>query len=85
MIHQVSAIFDHKVGAFAQPFFTVNLDVAKRAFASAAADTSLTIGRHPTDYCLFHLGEFDDATGTFRMLNAPENLGLASLYLTEKK
>lgn len=85
MIHQVCAVFDNKTAAYAQPFFTVNLEVAKRSFAAAAADPTLTIGRFPTDYCLFHLGEFDDETGSFRTLIAPENLGLAAIYLKQEK
>lgn len=84
MIHQVFAVFDQKVGAYAQPFFCVNLEVAKRSFAAAAADKTLTLGQFPTDYTLFHLGEFDDSTAHFRMLTAPENLGLAALYLKQE-
>lgn len=85
MIHQVFAVFDHKVGAYAQPFFCVNQEVAKRSFAAAAMDKTLSIGQFPSDYCLFHFGEFDDSTGTFRCLTAPENLGLAALYLNQEK
>ena len=80
MIVQVFSVFDSKAGSFAQPFFSHTLVTGKRAFADACADPSTMLSRHPSDFALFHLGSFDDQSGFFDALVAPDNLGLAAAY-----
>lgn len=83
MIVKVLAVFDNKIGTFAQPFFSQTLSSGKRSFADAAADPSTLLNKHPEDFTLFLLGDFDDSTGFLDPLSAPENLGLASSYLVK--
>lgn len=61
----IFSVFDAKVGAFAQPFFSQNISTATRAFAYAANDPTTDIGRFPSDMALFHLGTWDDTTCEF--------------------
>lgn len=74
---QIFSVFDAKTGIFAQPNFMVNKATALRSWSTAATDPSTAISKHPGDYHLFHIGEFDDDSGQFTNLEAKIDLGTA--------
>lgn len=82
MIMKVFAVFDTKIGTYGQPFFMSTVPSAKRAFQGACNDPSTMLHKHPADFALFLLGEFDDESGALSTL-PPENLGLASNFVQE--
>lgn len=59
------SLFDTKTGVYGTPFFMLHVGQAVRAVQDLGNDMNTTIGRHPADYSLVILGEFDDATGAF--------------------
>jgi len=63
MIYQVFAVKDDKAAAFALPFFLPRMEVALRSFRDAMKDPKHDMSRHPEDYSLWCLGEFDDNKG----------------------
>ena len=63
MIHIVFSIYDAKAQAYLPPFFMHSEAVAVRAFSDGINDKEHAFGRHPSDYTLFNIGNFDDATG----------------------
>lgn len=63
MILRVFSIRDLKAAAFAPPFFMARDELAVRAFSDAIQDSSQPMSRHPEDYHLFYLGEYDDESG----------------------
>lgn len=69
---QVFSVFDSKVGAFATPFFVPTRGAAVRSFMDACRDETLPFKKHPGDYRLFHLGEFDDNAGLLAALSKPD-------------
>jgi len=64
MILRVYGIRDLKAGAFAPPFFMARDEMAARAFSDAIQDPQHPMSRHPEDYHLFYLGEYDDVAGS---------------------
>lgn len=52
-----------------------------RAFSDAAADKSSAIGKHPQDFTLFELGEFDSTNATFGLHSSPISCGVAIEFL----
>lgn len=60
---KVMACYDSKAGCYSTPFYTQTVNVALRAFADAANIPDHAMNKHPEDYTLFLLGEFDDETG----------------------
>lgn len=78
----VFAVFDSKVGAYAQPFFSANISTATRAFAYAANDPTTEIGRFPSDMALFHLGTWDDQSAEFDLVT-PFRLCLAHTLINK--
>jgi len=61
----VFSIFDKKSGLFSMPFFLTNANLALRSFGDAVLDSTTGISKHPEDYQLFQLSEFDDNSGRF--------------------
>lgn len=65
------AVFDSKVGAYSPPFFVKTKGEAIRSFTDACADDNLPFKKHPGDYRLFLLGEFDDNSGLLTAVGNP--------------
>lgn len=63
MKYGVYSIWDVKAGAFSVPFFLGNDRLALRAFRDLCVDESSQISRHPEDYILYKLDEWDDGVG----------------------
>lgn len=80
MMQQVFAVYDSKVKAFLQPFFSQAIGGAVRAFGDEVNTKGSPMNRHAEDFSLHHLGEFDDQTAAFKMLPQPINLGLAASF-----
>lgn len=76
MIRLVVAVRDSATGVFGQPFFVSARAQAIRAFSDevnrVAPDNDLN--KHPGDFELFALAEFDDTSGRFGSLGDPESL-----------
>jgi len=62
MLHKLFTIYDEKAEIFIPPFFVPTIGLAIRAFTDCVNDDEHQFGRHPQDYTLFEIGEFDDST-----------------------
>ena len=81
MISNIYAVYDTKADAFLSPFFTHNNALAIRSFSDSANDPSTNLHRHPLDFALYHLGDFDDHKGLITPLDPPVQLGFAKDYI----
>jgi hypothetical protein len=77
MNEPVFAIYDSKGGYYRTPFSMRSRGEAVRAFADVANDKTTEIGKHPEDFTLFLLADFDTDTGTYKNQITPISLGLA--------
>lgn len=59
----VYSVYDSKAELYMQPFFAMNSAVAARMFSEVALDQGHTFGKHPSDYSLWKVGEFDQSIG----------------------
>jgi len=75
MKFQLFSIFDSKANVFHAPFAAVNADVAMRQFEASASDLNSLLYKFPSDFSLFHVGDFDDGNGTVQALEEFVNLG----------
>lgn len=80
---KVFAIYDSKVQAFNQPFFSQTKGSAIRAVTSAVEDKSSNYCKYASDFTLFELGTFDDSTGLFDLLSTPHSIGLLQDFKKE--
>lgn len=66
MILKTFSLFDRKAGAFMTPFFMPSRGQAVRALLDLVSDPATTVSRHPGDFALFELAEYDDQLGRFK-------------------
>lgn len=68
---QIFAVYDKKSVAYANPFFYHQKGQALRAFEDAVNDPQSPLSKHPEDFSIFHIGQWDDATGVITPLPNP--------------
>ena len=68
------AVYDRAAMAFLPPFFTNNEGLAVRGFADATNNPETQFFRHPQDFSLNELGNFDDNSGVFELLHEPKRV-----------
>lgn len=83
MIHKIFTVYDHKAKVFAQPFFSPQKGAAIRVFADTVNEPDHPFNRHPEDYVLFYLGDYDDSVARIEMVTSPEPLGSALDFKSE--
>ena len=60
---KIYAIKDQAIEAFSQPFFVQAQGQAVRMFMDESKNEQSQINRHPEDFELWYIGEFDEQTG----------------------
>ena len=69
---QIFSVYDEKAAVFGTPIFLPHKGIAVREFSDIVLDKSSSIGKHPSDYKLMLLGEFDNVSGVFEGKAIPE-------------
>lgn len=57
------AVHDQKADSFMMPFFFPNDNLAIRGFTDAINDKNTPFGKHPADYTLFSIGQYNELKG----------------------
>lgn len=70
---------DSKLGVFLPPFFMQHTGQALRAWEEVCNDSKSAMSKHPSDFQLFQVGEFDEETGLLVEMQ-PVQLASASEY-----
>jgi hypothetical protein len=60
---KMCSIYDSKAEAWMTPMFFQAVGQAVRSFSDAVNDKSSEFGKHPEDYVLFAVADFDDRSG----------------------
>lgn len=84
MIKKVLSVYDCKAQMYSGPIFVVAVGVGVRAFADAVNDNQLEFSKHPTDYILFEIGDWDDNTGEFKNCVPPHQLGVGADFVRKE-
>lgn len=71
------AVFDVKSDSYSAPFWKSTVGQALRDFADLANNKDTTVGRHPEDFKLVQVGEFEDSSGVLFPCE-PVSLGFAT-------
>ena len=80
MKHKMFVVFDSKANAYMQPWFLTTEGMAIRAFTDCINTKDHNFARHPEDYTLFKIGEFDDQKADIQW-QAPKSIGNGIEYL----
>jgi len=65
MIYYVCAVRDRATDVYGQPMFVAHVAAALRIFGDEINGSQSMLSRHPEDFDLYLLGEYDDASGSF--------------------
>lgn len=65
MLHELIAIYDIKAKMYGKPVCANSHGSAVRSFGDAVNDSSTEYHKHPEDYIMFGIGQYDDQTGEF--------------------
>lgn len=76
-IVKVYSVRDAKAEAWLPPMVARTKGEMLRMFEEAVNDSNHAFSKYPSDYCLFELGSWDDATCKYDLHLAPERIGLA--------
>ena len=76
----IFAVRDVKSDAFGQPFVSKHVGLAVRGLTDAVNDPQKQsdIARHPEDFSLYEIGQYDDQTGTIESYDVPKLVASAS-------
>lgn len=77
MRHIICAVRDRQLDAFMRPFTAATTGQAMRAFMDEVNRPDSEMHKHPEDYELYHLGDFDDDTGALTSCK-PHSIAIAS-------
>ena len=85
MILKIFSIYDSKAEAYNSPFYMQTQSLAIRAFTDEANNLDSQIGKHPADFTLFYMGEYDDHTASFNLEDTKISLGVASEFVGKEQ
>lgn len=77
----VYTMFDSATKVFHRPFHQLSDAEAIRTCRRMVNDDSTDVSHAPYDWVLFKLGEYEDTTGVFTLLPAPERMCVLSELL----
>ena len=79
MKKSVYAIRDNKMGSFGVPVLIENDSVAVRQFGDIISNGGDNVmSKHPSDFTLYRLGDFDSTSGKFENVECPVALATGS-------
>lgn len=77
MLNRIYSIYDSASGIYQRPFAGRTDGEVTRTISDIAVSDEHDIGRHPEDYTLFCLGEFNDGTGEVSGYLTPQKVATA--------
>lgn len=83
MMLKVFSVFDTKLATFGRPWYELTEASAIRVFSDAVNDNSNQANqwfKHPEDFSLYLLGEFDDQLGTIEKCTPRSLVTAASVF-----
>lgn len=79
------AFYDSKGQFFMTPFFYPSVGQASRFFGDLLEDPKASLSKHPEDYSLYLLGEYDDGSGMMFPSTQPAHLISGIEYMRSRE
>lgn len=76
---KIYAIHDRAIEAYGQPFFVKSQGQALRSFRDECENRESQFNKHPADYDLYLIGDYNDETGIITP-QQPERVARATDY-----
>lgn len=81
MLLNAYSIYDRKALQYHPPFYASTDGAASRSLSDLVADAQTSVGRHPTDYVLYCVGQYDDAKGQLLPLSPLRHVVDAAAFI----
>ena len=81
----IYSIYDSCTGVYCTPFVMENDNAALRCFSDYCIYPDTSLSKHPEDYSLYCLGDYNKKTGLLVSLNNPRLLAKASTFVYQAK
>lgn len=85
MLNKVFTIYDSKTDAHHAPFTLATIGQATREFTDLANNPQSNIHKHPEDYTLIEIGQFDDTKGILIPHDKVHLIGTALSFVTQNE
>lgn len=82
---RVFATYDGKLSVFLTPFCFMHVGQALRAWDEVCMDGKSMMSKHPSDFVLYEIGEFDDDKGVITPHNPIRQIATALEVATRAK
>lgn len=83
MSHKVYTIYDSKAEAYLAPLLQKTRGEAIRTFSDLVNNPETMFAKHPSDFTLFEIGEWDELKGEVNMCHVKQSLGTAIEFIKE--
>lgn len=80
----VFSVFDSKAEVYGTPMFFPTRGIALRQFTDEANRAESAIKKHPEDYTLFYIGEYDPDKGLLTPANTNSSMGVAIEFINQE-
>ena len=74
MLLYAYSLYDSKALTYSPPFYASAHGQAVRLVMDLASDGNTSVGRHPSDYTLYCVGQFNDALGVMLPADVREHI-----------
>lgn len=82
---RVFSLYDAKAKVFQTPFYMPTLGMALRAFDDLVNDESTLVNKHPGDFQLYEIAEYDDDNGKHKPTEPLDLVATAQEYKKDKR
>lgn len=80
MITKAFSVYDGKAKTFSVPFFKLTVGMALRDFEDLVNHPETMVNRHPEDFVLYEVGNFDDSNGMLEFISPLNLVATANEY-----
>lgn len=85
MIKKLFSVYDEKADYYMKPFVMDSVAEARRGFGDAVLDPQTAINKHPSDYRLYYIGDYDMKMCKILPLSVNKLVASGSDYITKKE
>lgn len=82
---KVFCVYDSKAETYLTPFVMRSRGEAIRGFSDVTNDPNTQFAKHPGDFTLFEIGEWDSDSAKIAMYEAKQNLGVAIEFRKQER
>lgn len=84
MLHKLLAVHDRAMDAYDRPWCVPSIGAAIRAFQDSVNDTQHPMNKHPDDYDLYHVGDYNDHTGEITPVYPPQKVAIGKQMIQQR-